>query len=220
MAGDDAGSTSVDQATVLIRQAIVTGQYGPGERIKVVDLTHRFGLSAMPVREALRKLEGEGIITIAPNRGAIVRTVDRKFIADLYEVRTTLELLAVRRCMERMTLEKIEYLDVLRIAHDKAVERGDISEILETNRTLHVALFEIGGNVEATRLFQRGWELVNALRLRFGYRGQRLTVIMQEHRLLLDAFRRLDVEAAESIIRMHNLAGMEDLLGSFKVERC
>ena len=88
---DDAASTMVDQIAVVIRQAILQGQYGPGERIKVAEIAQRFGFSSMPIREALRKLEGEGIVLIAPNRGATVRTLDRPFIEDLYDVRTALE---------------------------------------------------------------------------------------------------------------------------------
>ena len=68
-ADSEPSQTSVDQASLLIRQAIITGQYGPGERIKLSDLTERFGLSAMPMREALRKLEGEGLVQIEANRG-------------------------------------------------------------------------------------------------------------------------------------------------------
>src|SRR5437016_7006337 len=61
---DEASVTSVEQATNLIRQAVIQGRYGPGERIKISETAEQFGVSAMPVREALRKLEGEGIVSI------------------------------------------------------------------------------------------------------------------------------------------------------------
>lgn len=214
---DDAAATMVDQIAVVIRQAILQGQYGPGERIKVAEIAQRFGFSSMPIREALRKLEGEGIVLIAPNRGATVRTLDRPFIEDLYDVRTALELLAVRRALERMTLDKLDRLEALWQAHKQAVLDGNIPVAVDTNRKLHVALFEIAGNGEATRLFERGWETIYALRLRFGYQPGRLETIVSEHRLLIDALRRSDLATAETLIRMHNRAGLEDLLSRFAI---
>src|SRR5690606_26673236 len=91
-ASDDmAGLTSVEHTTQLLREAIVQGHFGPGERIKITEAAQYLNVGAMPAREALRKLEGEGLVSIAPNRGATVREVNHKFIEDIYEVRTTLE---------------------------------------------------------------------------------------------------------------------------------
>jgi len=210
--------TSVEHASLLIRQAIISGQYGPGERIKLSDLTERFGLSAMPMREALRKLEGEGLVQIEPNRGATVRRVDRKFLEDLYEVRAQLEILAVGRSIERMTVDKLQAIDALRLAHERAAQAGDMQQIVDANRSLHVQLFNIAGNLEAQRLFQLGWELIHALRMRFGYRPNRLEIIVREHKMLMDALTRLDRNAAEAVIRMHTYAGLEDILQALEMD--
>jgi len=218
-ADSEPSQTSVDQASLLIRQAIITGQYGPGERIKLSDLTERFGLSAMPMREALRKLEGEGLVQIEANRGATVRRVDRKFLEDLYEVRAQLEILAVGRCIERMTVDKLETIDTLRFAHERAAQAGDMRQIVDANRTLHMHPFDIAGNLEARRLFQLGWELIHALRMRFGYRPNRLDVIVREHKMLMEAFTRLDRGAAEAVVRMHTYAGLEDILQALDLDR-
>jgi DNA-binding GntR family transcriptional regulator len=212
VADDDANTTSVDHATTIIRNAIILGQYEPGARIKVADVTQRFGLSAMPVREALRKLEGEGIVTIAPNRGATVRSVDRKFIEDTFEVRTTLEIMILKRCIARMTFEKLDHLKGLCEGHQRAVEHGDPKVVLDATSRFHTALFDIADNQEATRLFQDTWYVVNALRLRYGYSTGRLRAMNREFQALLDALRRGDLDAAAAVIQMHNRAGMEELL--------
>jgi DNA-binding GntR family transcriptional regulator len=209
---DEASATSVEQATTLIRQAIVSGRYGPGERIKITEAAERFGVSAMPVREALRKLEGEGIVSITPNRGATVRAVDRKFIEDVFEVRTTLEIMILGRCIEGMTLNKLKRLEELLAHHQHSAEVGDIPGTIISIRMIHTALFEFGGNLEAARLFQRGWDTILALRLRFGYSQERLDTMALEFRQLIDALRRRDAKEAEAIIRMHNRAGMDELL--------
>lgn len=212
VADDEASVTSVELTTNLIRQAIVQGHYGPGERIKISEAAERFCVSAMPVREALRKLEGEGIVSISPNRGATVRPVDDKFIEDIYEVRTMLEIMILARCIEALTLAKLERLQGLIADHRAAVAAADIAGTLASARVFHTALFEIGGNREAERLFQRGWDTILALRLRFGYSRERLHHMALEFQQLIDALHRRDAREAEAVIRMHNRAGMEDLL--------
>ena len=82
----------------------------------------------------------------------------------------------------------------------------------DTVGPFHTALFEIGGNHEAERLFKRGWDTIVALRLRFGYSRERLDTAALEFRQLADALRRQYAREAEAVIRMHNRAGMEDLL--------
>ena len=214
--GDGEAASAVEQAASRIREALVSGRYVSGERLQVSRVCRELSLGAMPVREALRQLEGEGLVRIVPNRGAIVRPVDRQLLADLYEVQLMLELLALRRAFGRMTLEKLDRLEGIARAHEAAVAAGDVPAALEANRRLHVALFEIAGNAHATRLFERDWELVYALRRRFGYRPGRLAVIAEEHRLLIDALRRGDLSAAETILRMHTQAGLEDVLARFE----
>lgn len=209
--GEDAASNSVEQACLLIRQEILSGHYAPGARLKVADLSGRFGFSAMPLREALRKLEGEGLVEIEPNRGATVRKLDRGFIEDLFELNAELQLLAIRRALKVLTLDKLDELEDRAAAYAAAVEAGDRERGVRLNRELHARLVEFGGNREALRMFLRGWELIGAFRLRFGYGPDRERGLVREHRLLLDALRRQDLPMAEAVIRMQQAAVLEDL---------
>jgi DNA-binding GntR family transcriptional regulator len=118
----------------------------------------------------------------------------------------------LRRCIEALTLAKLKRLEALVADHRKAVEADDIEGTLQTARSFHTALFEMGGNHEAERLFQRGWDTILALRLRFGYSKERLDNMEAEFRELINALRRRSACDAEAVIRMHNRAGMEDLL--------
>lgn len=206
------GQTSVEEATQLLREAIVQGRYGPGERIKITDAAGRFGMGSMPVREALRKLEGEGLVAITPNRGATVRAVNRQFIEDIYEVRTALEVMIMERCIGRLTLARLSALELLVVQHREALGTGDLMTMTWISRTLHTQLFEIAGNIEATRIFQREWEIILALRGRFGYGQERLSNLQREFEMLVAALRQGDVHAANRVIHLHNRAGMEDLL--------
>jgi len=209
---EDSSLTSVEQATGMIRAAILSGRYGPGERIKVADLSNQFGFSAMPLREALRKLEGEGLVEIEPNRGATVRRLDRQFIEDLFELNMELRVFAVRRGMRAMTLERLDILDALAKAYEEAVARDDFESALRLNREFHAKIVEFGGNLEALRMFQRGWELISAFRLRFGYGAGRQRGLAREKRMLVEALRRQDIELAEAIFRMQHAAALEDLI--------
>ncbi|MEC5292807.1 MULTISPECIES: GntR family transcriptional regulator [unclassified Aurantimonas] len=206
----------VEQATGMIRQAILSGRYGPGERLKVADLSSQFGFSTMPLREALRKLEGEGLVEIEPNRGATVRRLDRRFVEDLFELNAELRVFAIRRSIKTLTLDKLEALEALAIAYKEAIERHDLEGGVQINRTFNACVVEIGGNLEILRNFQRGWELIGAFRLRFGYGEGRQQGIAREKRLLVEALRRQDLQLAEAVIRMQHAATVEDLIQRLK----
>jgi DNA-binding GntR family transcriptional regulator len=204
---------AVEHALGAIREAILTGDYLPGERLKVSGLMRRFGTGAMPAREALRTLEGEGIVSILPNRGAVVRPVDEKFLADLYEVRAAMQMLAVRGTMENLTFEKLHELEALQKAHEQASLGNDLPAVLEADRQFYTALFRIAGNAEAERIFQRGWKTTAALNLRYGVATPlRLKLGASEKAAFLEAIRNHNGPQAETIIIMHNRAGLDDLL--------
>lgn len=217
---EDLSSTSVEQATGMIRQAILSGRYGPGERLKVAELSSQYGFSPMPLREALRKLEGEGLIEIEPNRGATVRKLDRHFVEDLFEINTELRVYALKRGIRLMTLDKIDLLEGMVTAFEEAVEQGNLERGLTLNRDFHAKIVEIGGNFEALRIFLRGWELIGAFRRRFGYGAGRQAGLAREKRLLVEAIKRQDIQLGEAIIRMQHAAAIEDMLHRFEeVER-
>ena len=209
---EEVSHTSVEHAAQRLRDAIVQGRFGPGERIKITDTACHLGVGTMPVREALRKLEGEGLVSIAPNRGATVREVDRQFVEDIYEVRTTLEVMIIGRCLQRLTLARLVALDGLVAQHRQAVQAGDLLAMTHISRSLHTLLFEVAGNIEATRIFQREWEIILALRGRYGYGSERLSNLQDEFEMLVACLRQGDAAGAERVIRLHNRAGMEDLL--------
>lgn len=208
----DIVSNSADQATRMIREAILSGRIGPGERLKIADLARQFGLSTMPLREALRKLEGEGLVQIEPNRGATVRKLDRAYITDLFELNTDLRICAVKRGMARLTLERIRMLEALAQQYRDHLDRSEDLEAIQVNRDFNARLVEYGGNREALRVFLRGWDIIFAFRRGYGYGTGRRRVMAEEMQLLIDALRRHDGVAAEAILRMQNAAMMEDLV--------
>lgn len=215
----ETAANSVDQATRLIREDILSGRIAPGARLKTAELAKRLGFSTMPMREALRKLEGEGLIEIEPNRGATVRQLDRAYITDLFELNTELRIFAVRRGMSRLTLERIRELEALAAEYRALIEKGADIPAIETNRRFNTRLVEFGGNREALRVFERGWDTIFAFRRGFGYGTGRRRVMAEEMGLLIDALKRQDAAACEAILRMQNAAMMEDLVSRIAPER-
>ena len=198
--------------TNLIREDILAGRVTPGERLKTSELAKRLGFSTMPLREALRKLEGEGLVSIEPNRGATVRQLDRSYVTDLFELNTELRIFAVRSGMRKLTLERIRTLEALAADYRTQLETGNDTEAIESNRRFNAKLMEFGGNKEALRVFLRGWDTIFAFRRNYGYGSGRRSVMAEEMTLLIDAMRRQDMSAAEAILRMQNAAVMDDLI--------
>ena len=80
----------------LLRKDILSGQFPPGARLKIAELSQAYGVSQMPIREALQQLQGEGLLDILPNRGASVRTVDARMVRNIYDLRGAIESMLVR----------------------------------------------------------------------------------------------------------------------------
>lgn len=199
----------------MIRQSILSGKYGPGERLKVADLSSQLGVSHMPLREALRKLEGEGLVEVEPNRGAIVRRLDQKFVDDLFDFSGELRIFALRRGLFKMTFDTLDELERLADEYDAAIVEDDLERSLIANHEFHTLIVRTGGNLEVVRVFQWSWELNSAFRRRFGYGPGRQKRLALEKRMLIDAIRRQDLPLGEAILRMQNAAAMEDLIGRF-----
>ena len=99
-----------------LRQAILKGEMEPGERLMEIQLAKKLGVSRTPIREAIRKLELEGLVTMIPRRGAEVAGITEKSLRDVLEVRRALEDLAVELAVERMDADDIERLESARVS--------------------------------------------------------------------------------------------------------
>ncbi|MDX2102580.1 MAG: GntR family transcriptional regulator [Alphaproteobacteria bacterium] len=211
-----ATDTSTEQALSLLRRDIIGGRFPPGSRLKLAELSQRYGLSMMPVREALRRLEGDRLVEVSAHRGATVRPVTVQFLRDLYDVREALEGLLVEACCQRADDAARVRIQTLATAWDAAAERGDTARTLEANRRFHAAINDAGGNAEAIELLSRGWPLVQALRQRIGFSQPRLTDIRAQHHALVQAILAGDSAAARSASNLHCRAARDDLIGQLE----
>lgn len=200
---DDAFLPLRDVVFNTLRQAILTGELEPGERLMEIHLADRLGVSRTPIREAIRKLELEGLVTMIPRRGAQVAQITEKSMSDVLEVRRALDALCAELACDRITADE---LDALREACDRfeaAVRTGDVKAIAREDVALHDIIVQATGN-------QRLIALVNNLseqmyRYRFEYikdSGQHENLV-QEHRMIYEGIVRKDKEAASAAAKTH-----------------
>ncbi|WP_413739443.1 GntR family transcriptional regulator [Sodalis sp. RH14] len=190
--------------TDRLRDAIINRQeFDAGAPLRIDALATRFGVSHMPIRAALQRLESEGLIVAQPNKGARVAAVDETFVAELLDVRMLIESYLARRAAGRMTPQRLEQLETLRARHEEAVARGDAAEALTANRDFHAAIHHIAANRDASLILERHWRLIRALWKRYGYQADRFAGVVADHRLLLAAFAAGDGEAAAAVTAAH-----------------
>ena len=125
-----------------LRQAILKGELAPGERLMEIQLAERLGVSRTPIREAIRKLELEGLVLMIPRKGAEVAKISEKSLRDVLEVRRSLEELAIELACQRMTEEEVDALEQTQEEFKTAVACGDAMKIAETDETYHDVIYK------------------------------------------------------------------------------
>jgi DNA-binding GntR family transcriptional regulator len=208
MSVSDEVPTLEDAVAARIRRAILNGTYGSGERLIEGVLADELGVSRNPVRAALRRLAAEGLVTIAPRRGATVTRLSHEEAVELFEIRAALDGLAARRAAQRRDEETIA-----RIAEALAMARGGptgepVASAYELIDRFHVLVAEAGGNQTLARLIQ---PLADKVRLvHAAIRNRRAMTAWDEHAQILDAIVAGDEDLAEELARRHVEASRDE----------
>jgi DNA-binding GntR family transcriptional regulator len=200
-----------------LRTAILDGSYRPGERIRQEDVAARSGASRIPVREALRMLAAEGLVTLVANSGAWVTRLTMAECAELYLIRERLEPLLLRSSMPRLGEAEIGRLAELTEAMEAA--GTDVDAFLRADREFHLSSYAGAAPGETWQIIHRMWNTTQHYRREFTQRAARagadngvsggtsagggLGVTHLEHRLLLDCVRRQDADDAERVLVTH-----------------
>ena len=197
-----AGSASQRVADYL-RDAILDGDIGPGQRVRQAMVAERFGASRLPVREALRMLEAEGLIEHEANKGARVPLLDSREVDIIYQMRERLEPLALSQSIPNLTAG-----DVRRIGdiQDSIETNSDVRGFLQLDRQFHLLTYSGCHFDQLMSMVTRLWNSTQHYRRAFVSSSGpgRMWVINSEHRLLLDAIQRHDTTDAERYLSGHN----------------
>ena len=186
-----------------LKRQILTGRITPGTRMMEVELADEMGVSRTPVREAIRKLEKEGLVTIEPRRGAYASDISVKDMVDTLEVREDLEGLAAALAAERMTEEQIDELVKITEGYSEAILNSDTEKIIHYDEKFHKHIVSCSGNKTLIQLS----EIVQELALRFRYiyyddfsRYENMPV---EHRQIIAAITSGDADTARMSADSH-----------------
>lgn len=207
---------ATNDVTNQLRKEVLSGQYAAGDRIKIAEFAAQFKVSAMPVREALRTLEAEGLLQIVPNKGAIVRLVDEDFVRNIYDIRAALEVLLAERACLNMTFDTRRVLEEIQAKIEAAASAGDADGMMQLNAKFHSEINVLGRNPEAERLLALNQNIIVAFRRQFGFAEGRLNSIAEEHRAILNAMFRRDLAEATSLVRMHVVSARDDMIGCMR----
>jgi len=196
---DDQGTIG-DQLYSRLEEAIIDGRLAPGERVHADDLAEHFGVSRIPVREALRALHANGWLEIRPRRETVVPQQTPEELADLFEVRLLVDVESARLAAERRDDEDLAALDGL-VAMGKRYEGEDPAALAPLNEQFHVAVARAAKN---RTLYQVTQGLAKRVRWYFArVVFERGVHSVEEHEELLEAIRRRDRDRAAEIARVH-----------------
>lgn len=208
--------TSSTRVRDRLRSDIFSGHLAPGARVTVGGLAKRYGTSPMPIREALQELQGQGLVTGIPRRGARIRAVDAEFVANVYDLRTAIIGLLLARCVRYITNVDIEEIEAIQAECERVTRNGDVAGILQAHHRFHDRLYRIAHNAEAHSAVERTWPLLHALRSRFGFGPGRHDESNRNHRRLIEALRQRDEALAVQLGQDSSERAKQDLLAMMR----
>lgn len=186
-----------------LRQAILTGELKPGERLMEIHLADKLGVSRTPVREAIRRLELEGLVTMLPRKGAQVAHITEKNMSDVLEVRLVLDELAVVLACERITDDEIAQLNEACDKFEKAIDSGQIRDITSADVAFHDIIFNASRNMRLSQIVNNLAEQMYRYRFEYIKDSSGWQSLIHEHRIITDAISKRDSETASKAIHLH-----------------
>ena len=183
-----------------LRQAILRGDLRPGERLREIEMAKKLGVSRTPLREALRKLELEGLVVTIPRKGAEVADITEKNMQDVLEVRKSLEELATGLACERMTESDIEELRTKNLAFEESLKAKDVTKIAEADVQFHDVIFAATNNQRLIQLLNNLREQMYRFRVEYLKNAEYYPQLLKEHKeIIVRLEKRQKVEATKII---------------------
>ena len=211
---------TVGDATVaMLRERILRGEFAEGEPLRQDAIAIAFGVSRIPVREALRQLEAEGLVSFYPHRGAVVSTLSLDEIEEVFSLRASLECDLLRRAIPLLTDAQLDAAATVLDGYDRAFREHDVATWGELNRRFHTALYAPAGRPVTAGILQRLHQQSD--------RYSRVQLVLthgesraaEEHRAILAAVRDRDVRLATTRMRQHILGAGRALCDTLAAQR-
>lgn len=189
-----------------LRQAILTGELKPGERLMEIHLANRLGVSRTPIREAIHKLELEGLVTMIPRRGAEVAQITEKSMNDVLEVRRALDALCAELACDRITPEELNHLKKACEEFESAVKSKDLKLVAQTDVALHESIVRATGNQRLIQLVQNLSEQMYRYRFEYIKDTSQHQTLIEEHRIIYQSIvnKQKDIAAQAAMTHIDN----------------
>lgn len=186
-----------------LRQAILTGELKPGERLMEIHLAQKLGVSRTPIREAIRKLELEGLVTMIPRRGAEVAQMTEKSLQDVMEVRRALDVLSAELACDRISEEEKAALKRACTEFEKAVNAENFKKIAEKDVELHDIIVKASGNERLMLLVNQLAEQMYRYRFEYIKDINQHKLLVEEHMAIYKSIIAGNKEEATKAAKLH-----------------
>jgi DNA-binding GntR family transcriptional regulator len=215
---ENISGTNYQRVADHLRAEILDQRFAIGARLKIIELAKRYNVSQMPVREALQQLQGEGLIRLIPNRGAVVRAVDEKFIMNIYDIREILEAFFTRRAALVAGPSDIAELRMIQSTYDRYIGPDDIGMRIKLNLAFHARIYRLAGNEDAREIIDRHSILVRVLTHRYNHSRSRIKQICDQHREIIAAIASGNAERGGEIAAQHMRDARDELLEKIRLD--
>ena len=199
-----------------LRRAILRGELKPGERLMEIQLANKLGVSRTPIREAIRKLELEGLVLMIPRKGAEVAEITEKNLRDVLEVRCALEELAVQLACDRINQEEIHELHAAAARFEQMFDSDDITSIAQADEAFHDVIFQATENDKLIQMFRNLRIQLYRYRMAQAKNDNSMSTIVAHHRSILRALENHDSEEGAAVAQGHIKYQTESILRFIK----
>lgn len=194
-----------------MRNAIIEGDFKPGQRLMEVQLAEQMGVSRTPVREAIRKLELEGLVVMVPRKGAYVAGLSSEDIKEVVEIRAVLEGFAAKQAANNSTDKVISTLREVLINFEKAVAENNVVDLINYDTQFHDVIYKAAKNTRLIQMISSLREQVQRYRVAYFTKMHSMEKVLKEHRKMLEAIKDKNSDLARQIAEVH-IATTEELL--------
>ncbi|MDO4960275.1 MAG: GntR family transcriptional regulator [Eubacteriales bacterium] len=186
-----------------LRQAILKGELQPGERLMEIQLAEKMGVSRTPIREAIRKLSNEGLVTLIPRKGAVVAGISEKMLTDVLQVRMTLEKMAFECAFANFNEKDIDKLAKAEDDFEAEVRGGDLVRITEADERFHFVIYDAANNDKLKEILSNLKENMYRYRMEYTKDVDTRQSLMEEHREIYDSFISGDYDKGLKVVERH-----------------
>ncbi len=202
-----------------LRQAILAGELKPGERLMEIHLANRLGVSRTPIREAIRKLELEGLVVVIPRRGAEVAEITEKSMSDVLEVRRAMDVLCVELACERINEEELDNLKKACEAFEQAVTSQNVKKIAQADVELHEIILHATGNMRLSQLVNNLSEQMYRYRYEYIKDSSQHAKLIEEHGMIYEGIVNKDKALAAQAAKTHIDNQEKAIMNRIRLER-